>query len=152
MLRLDRHAVRQFGSALHDDGHSRLDAGVEHFDVPPVVAPDVHDVPHMPQFSLSVFMSTHAPAHSVLPIGHWIAHVPFAHVHVPPPMIAPASLPQTLPHLPQFALSVFASTHTAPHFVDVAEHWQLPWTHVAPDGHALPHLPQFALSVFRSVH
>jgi hypothetical protein len=79
---------------------------------------DPQAVPHIPQFAMSVFVSTQAPLQWLLPIGHTTEHDPFTHDHVPPPMIVPSSAPpHVLPHLPQFALSDFTSTHVLPHFV-----------------------------------
>jgi hypothetical protein len=112
---------------------------------------DPQTVPHIPQLSMSVFVSTHAPPHAVFPIGHTTAHDPLTHDHVPPPMIVPASAPpHVLPHFPQFALSDFTSTHALPHFVAPLGHWQLPCTHVAVAGQLVPHLPQLAGSVLVS--
>ena len=113
---------------------------------------EVHVFPHMPQFALSVFGSMQAPPHSSLPMGQTTEHVPFTHPHVPPPMGAPPSPPQAVPQVPQFATSVFRSTHALPHFDCEAPHWHVPWTHFAPMEHTVPHLPQFASSAFRSAH
>jgi hypothetical protein len=44
-------------------------------------------------------------------------HVELVHAHIPPPVGWPASLPQIVPHFPQFVMSVFVSTHVAPHLV-----------------------------------
>jgi hypothetical protein len=60
-------------------------------------------VPHAPQFASSVFVSTHAPEHAVLPMGHTTAQVPLTHSHVPPPCDAAAfPPPQIVPHAPQW--------------------------------------------------
>jgi hypothetical protein len=76
----------------------------------------MHALPHMPQLSMSLCVSTHAPVHSTFGIGHTIEHDPFVHFHWPPPMIMPASPPpHAWPHLPQFMSSVFGSTHDIPH-------------------------------------
>jgi hypothetical protein len=46
--------------------------------------------------------------------------------------------PQALPHAPQFALSVFSSTHTegVPQPVVPLGHWQAPSMHSPPPVHA----------------
>src|SRR5438067_1420989 len=61
-----------------------------------------HGLPHMPQLSMSVFTSTHAPEHSIFGDGQMMPHVPMLQPYMPPPGIAPASLPQSVPHFPQF--------------------------------------------------
>jgi len=64
-----------------------------------------------------------------------------------------------VPHLPQFALSVFALTQMA--LPPSLSHFKLPFGHVAvqapatqawPDGHDVPHLPQLSVSLWRSTH
>src|SRR5689334_22258918 len=74
-----------------------------------------HALSHVPQLLTSVCVSTHAfMSQSVVvpasPIGHTIVHAPFTHCHLPPPGIAPPSPPpQTVPHFPQLARSLFVS-------------------------------------------
>jgi hypothetical protein len=73
-----------------------------------------HVVPHMPQLLMSVCVSTHEVSHATFGIAQTTLHAPATHDHIPPPMIAPASWPQMFPHLPQFVLSVYGSTHVFP--------------------------------------
>lgn len=57
-----------------------------------------------PQFSGSVFVSTHAPLHVVAPPGQ--THCPFMHVDAPV---------QALLHIPQCVLLVILSMQSIPH-------------------------------------
>ena len=58
-----------------------------------LVAPG-HTMPHIPQFDVSVAVSTHEPLQSVVPAGHPIWHEPSVHTMAPV---------HDLPHMPQFA-------------------------------------------------
>jgi hypothetical protein len=111
----------------------------------------MHAFPQPPQLPLSEPVFTHAMPASV---GHCVS--PGAQAHVPAVHTWPAS--QTLPHMPQFALSVlvFAQYGTPPSGVHSASPppsspphsiAHLPAVHTSPTEHVLPHVPQLALSV-----
>ena len=55
-----------------------------------------------------------------------------------------------VPHVPQFELSVWVSTHVPPQFVCPAGQVQAPLWHVEPPVHAVPQVPQLLLSVWVS--
>jgi hypothetical protein len=57
-----------------------------------------------------------------------------------------------LPHDPQFAASLFTSTHTPPQSVLPTGHWHVPLEQLIPPEHACPHDPQFAGSTATFVH
>ncbi len=46
--------------------------------------PDAQTLPHVPQWLQSVARFTHAPVHSVVPVGHDVPHAPPAQVALPP--------------------------------------------------------------------
>jgi hypothetical protein len=64
----------------------------------------VHFVPQAPQLLLSATVLMHAPLHATSPM--------FGHVQVPFLQVAPMG--QTVPHIPQFIVSLLVSTHTSP--------------------------------------
>ncbi len=81
----------------------------------------------------------------------------FPSEHVPPWQIGLFE-GQTLPHVPQFVLSVVVSAQngvppSSPHAVCVGKQLlvQTPAEHTSSVGHVVPHAPQFALSVWMSV-
>jgi hypothetical protein len=77
---------------------------------PPLHAPPDWQVTHCAPQCIT-FDGTQEPEHRTKPDEQ--AHVPLVHV-VP--------VPQTLPHLPQFSLSVDSSTHALPHAVLLPVH------------------------------
>jgi len=64
-------------------------------------------LPQVPQFALSVCVSTHAPPHDLVPVGHDVAVVHAPPMHSRPPV-------QFVPHAPQLFGSVLRSTHPPP--------------------------------------
>ncbi len=110
-------------------------------------------LPQVPQLLRSVlrFAQYGAPAsppQSVCPLL-LSPHVP---LHAPPKQTCPAA--QTLPHAPQFSLSVLVLTQlegppSLPHSVlpEGQAEVQTPPTHAWPPAQRVPHLPQFSLSV-----
>jgi hypothetical protein len=91
----------------------------------------------------SLCVSVHTLLHRMPPLKQ--AHVPLWHV-VPPV--------HTVPHPPQFALSVCSFTHEAPHGdsppVHVSAH--MPETHCWLPEHCVPQPPQLSGSVCSSTH
>src|SRR5262249_47947667 len=85
-------------------------------------------------------VSTQTPLHALSLPGH--PHVP---------VMQARSAAQTLPHVPQFAGSWAASTHTVPQRLKGASHLQTLFTQAAPGGQARPQAPQFLSSVARLV-
>lgn len=73
--------------------------------------PPPHLAPHLPQFLLSLWVSTQTLPQSELPEGHAVPHCPSEQVGVPP---EPSGLVQTLLHAPQFFRSLRGSMHAAP--------------------------------------
>jgi hypothetical protein len=67
-----------------------------------------HLVPHAPQSSLSVLVSTHVEPQSVSLLGQVVVHLPPEHA---------LPLPHLLPQLPQSSPSVLVSTHLPEHSV-----------------------------------
>jgi hypothetical protein len=122
-------------------------------------------IPQPPQFASSPpLMTTHVPLQSVIWDGHgW---------QTPP---AQSSIPQLLPHDPQFAGSVWTAVQLPPHTASSGSHaqvllmqlfmfWQTarqlpqwfgswdrsaqtPAQQTSPDGHAVPHPPQLFVSL-----
>jgi hypothetical protein len=87
-----------------------------------------HALPQLLQFAGSVFVSTHEPSQSVVPLGQPARHCPPAHT-----MSA-----QEFPHTPQLFGSCIVSVHTMlpgliSHFTKpgLQENWQTPATHAA---------------------
>jgi hypothetical protein len=70
--------------------------------------------------------------------------------HPPKRQLVPE--PQTVPHLPQFALSVLRVLQAPLQAVWSVGHWQTPLTQVAPVAHALPHVPQLTVLDRTSLH
>jgi hypothetical protein len=66
---------------------------------PEQTSPLAHFTPQPPQLMLLLVVSTQAPPQSCWPVAH--AHVPLVHV---------SPFWQTVPHAPQFALSLVRST------------------------------------------
>jgi hypothetical protein len=81
--------------------------------------PPAQAVPQLPQFALSLLVSTHAPVQLVRPVAHVVAHVP-------PLQTCPAA--HAFPQPPQFAGSLAGSLH-------------LPEQSSVPVGHAQPDDP-----------
>ena len=95
-----------------------------------------HAVPQPPQLPRSVAVLTHAPLHSVRPLGH--TQRPPAHVVLEG---------QRLPQAPQLALSLAVSTHAPLHDVVPDGHTQRPPLHPVPEGQRVPQAPQLFESV-----
>lgn len=116
-----------------------------------VQAPALHSsptsqiVPQVPQFAVSVCVSTQVPSHSVSPGQGSTIQVATMHS-------SPTS--QIAPQEPQFALSVCVSTQAPPHSVSLGRQLpvQVPDTHVSSGPHALPQLPQLEVSFDVLVH
>jgi hypothetical protein len=108
-------------------------------------------VPQLPQLLLSVCVLVQVLLHIESPMGH---------VHIPPLQVAPDG--HALPHVPQWEVSVWRSTHALLQSVSIAPAslpLQLtlhrPALHTGvPDvaEHALPHTPQLAGSLCTAVH
>jgi hypothetical protein len=108
--------------------------------------PEAHacELPHPPQLLLSVWRSTHAPAHTVDPVLQVKVQTPLVHEGW-----ASATAGHACPHEPQLSGSVVVSMQTPPHAI-------CGWAHVAthvydpPSDaqrgvvplHAVPQLPQ----------
>jgi hypothetical protein len=92
----------------------------------------VHAAAHAPQFCGSVFRSTHAPLHTVCPVGH--AHTPA--VHAPP--VGQAVQP------PQWSALAMMSTHAplVPHAPNPGAHVQAPIQQDWSLGQIFPQPPQ----------
>jgi hypothetical protein len=98
--------------------------------------------PQPPQLFTSVpCTSTHWPAHSVVPEGHW---------HVPLWQVAPPA--HAVHDEPQCIESVVASTHVLPQSVCPGGHAQTPAWHVSPPLQAWPHVPHCVRSLWRLAH
>jgi len=109
-----------------------------------------HTLPHLPQFALSVSVSTHAPEQRLKPVLHVVPQLLFT--HVAEPLVTPA---QTLPHVPQLFTSLFVSTHASEQRMKGSVHWkpQLPLqvgVALGGAGQTVPHLPQLDVSLARS--
>ena len=112
--------------------------------------------PHAPQFTLSDLRFAQVPEGGLEPpsegpasAGDWEHRVsPDWHVspHLPPLHTCPA--PQSTPHPPQLALSVWGLTHELPQRVWVLSHDEphLPDEHTSPAAHFVPHAPQLSAS------
>jgi hypothetical protein len=83
----------------------------------------------------------------VCPARHDGTHMPVSHTN-------PAA--QALPHIPQFARSLWRLVHAAgiPHAVWPAAHESshAPMLQICPAAQALPHIPQFARSLCVFTH
>ena len=114
---------------------------------------NVHELPQLPQFALSFFVSAQyeppsAPpssTHNVCDERQLDAHFPPAHT---------SSVPHVFPHVPQFALSVcvfaqYGEPASGEHVVCPCAHWfeHAPILHTESGPHLLKHAPQFWLSL-----
>jgi hypothetical protein len=109
-----------------------------------------HPLPQLPQFLLSLCVSTHEPKQFIddepVQLG---AHVPELHT---------SSAAHALPHDPQFAGSCIVSAQNdespVEHIMSGAAHVapHMPALQAVPAPHVLPHEPQFALSVLVFTH
>jgi len=113
-----------------------------HEHTPAAQLPPEHTVPHELQWFTLVCRSTHAPEHSVRPVGH--AHVPELHT-------CPAR--HTVEHVPQRFASVIKFTHpTVGQAISGAPHPHVPPVQLMPAPHVTPHPPQFIESFAVSTH
>jgi hypothetical protein len=105
-----------------------------------------HEVPHLPQFSGSVFVSTHCPPQAENPGSQSTPHLPFSHVGLP--LVGSAQAPA---QLPQWSTSLARSTHDAPHCtrLGLQASAQLPMLHTLPVSQTVVHLPQWSGSVLK---
>jgi hypothetical protein len=90
--------------------------------------------PHTPQLSVLDIRSTHDALHAAEPVGQLSTQEPRSQKR-------PA--PQDESQLPQWRGSVKRGTQRLPHKVESNEHWQVPLTHAALNGHVVPQVPQF---------
>ena len=102
----------------------------------------------LPQCAASVWVSTQTlpprARHSVsapAPVPQLSAHLPSSHTCVAVHFV---------PHAPQFAASVFRSTHAPVHAVAPVGHAHAPSVQVCPRPQAVPQAPQFRASVLVS--
>ncbi len=103
-----------------------------------------HFVPQPPQLLGSVWVSTHAPLQSVVPLGH---------AQVPLEQVAPVG--HAVPQAPQLCGSLASVTQALPHKVCPAGHvmlMQCPDLHVFPEAHAWWQEPQWWASRSRFTH
>jgi hypothetical protein len=70
---------------------------------------DLHALPQVPQFALSVCVSAHLPVHATCGALHSEAQAPFVQV---------SDAPHAFPQAPQFAVSVCVLVHVWPHVVN----------------------------------
>jgi len=101
--------------------------------------PAAHALPHLPQLSGSLVVSTQPLAHAVVPASQ--AHLLATHAW---------RVPQVTPQPPQFFGSLVPSTQPVMHASSWPGHAQLPWLHVSGAPQVTPHFPQFAGSVLVS--
>jgi serine/threonine protein kinase len=96
---------------------------------------------------------THWPPHLICPSGHTGVQTPAMQASSAPHM-SPASLPSQLPDAPQWAGSVFGSTHWPSQATSGALQVtsQAPSAHISPGTQATPQSPQFFSSVRGSTH
>src|SRR5262249_40351352 len=92
-------------------------------------SPMAHVWPHIPQFAMSICVSTHSLPQRELPPLHWIRQDPSEQT-------SPGW--HAAPQAPQFAGSLLTSMHAPPHFVWPGVHW-------VPVGSPPP--PQLAASI-----
>jgi hypothetical protein len=129
----------QFASSVSGSEHVPLQLfslAVQHATVVPVVG-GLHDspiavlqlAPHAPQFVLSA-SRLHAPPQFASPLPQHAAGVPDKQL---------SPVPHVVPHMPQFASSLWVSLH-------------MPVQHVSVPPHAIAHEPQFVSSLCRSTH
>ena len=107
-------------------------------------APVGHLLPHRPQFSSSLFRSTHLSPQVLSPFGQ-----------TQDPSIQDFQSGHLLPHWPQFSLSLFKFTHilASPLLQGEKPSGQRHSPSLQkPKIHLLPHCPQFSSSLFRSTH
>jgi hypothetical protein len=90
-----------------------------------------HALSHPPQWSGSVVVSTHAPAHAAKGAVHAATHWPAWHSGVAPV--------HTVPQAPQWFGSEASSLQLEPHAVCPCGHAQVPAVQVPDAGHACPH-------------
>jgi hypothetical protein len=100
-----------------------------------------HALPHLPQLSPSVCVSTHAVPHGSRPPAH--VHTPDEHCW---------SAPQACPQLPQLPWSVSLSTHCPLQSTLPGGHSQLPLLQIASVGQMVVHVPQWLVSRSLSTH
>jgi hypothetical protein len=115
---------------------------VEH--VPPMqYMPAAHAFAHEPQCIGSVETFTHAPLHTIEPVGQ---------MHVPPRHTLPDG--HAMPQTPQFIGSVVRSRQfPAPQKAEGAAHVRhTPAEQYCDAPHARPHIPQLFMSVWGSTH
>jgi hypothetical protein len=109
-------------------------------------------LPHVPQFALSVSVSTHAPEQRLKPELHVVPQLLFT--QVAEPLVTPG---QILPQVPQLFTSLLVSTQASEQRMKGSVHWkpQLPLqvgVALGGAGHTVPHLPQLDVSLATSTH
>jgi hypothetical protein len=102
-----------------------------------------HDRPQLPQLFRSEVVSTHEPAHSVLPPVQVLEQVPDEQT---------SRVVHAWPHVPQLSWSVLRFLQTPVQSVSPVGQVQLLDTHVFGALHDRPQPPQFALSLLVSTH
>jgi hypothetical protein len=107
------------------------------------VVPCAQTFPQVPQLFESVLVSTHWPAHAVVPGA--------GHTHFPPSQVSVDE--HNTPQLPQLLRSAFVSTQVAPQAASPTAQvdTQADFEQVCPEVQAWPHVPQLATSLVRSV-
>jgi hypothetical protein len=93
-------------------------------------------MPHPPQFSGSLSTAVHAPLAQGMP--------PLAQEHWPAVHCLPDA--QRVLHVPQLALSVWASMHDPPHAMLPFGQTHWPSEQDCPGAHLFPHAPQLFVS------
>ncbi|MEP7052384.1 MAG: hypothetical protein ABJB12_18600 [Pseudomonadota bacterium] len=107
-----------------------------------------HTVPHVPQFLVSLLVSTQPLPQRMVGKLHWNAQVPLLQMAV-----ALAGGTHAFWHLPQLDVALEISTQEPPQLVSVPQlalHTPLLQTEPAP--HVVPQAPQWSESEFRSTH
>jgi hypothetical protein len=72
---------------------------------------DLHALPHVPQFALSVCVFAHLPVHVTCGAAQSEVHAPLVQI---------SAAPHAFPQAPQFAVSVCVFVHAWPHVVSGA--------------------------------
>jgi len=103
-------------------------SAIGYWQIPFMHFPPSQLIPHMPQFLLSFFVSTHLLLHMICAPGH---------VHVLAWQIWPCG--HALPQPPQFAGSTRGFTHTLLQRIVGAAQVHFPLVHVVPPVHVTPH-------------
>lgn len=100
----------------------------------------VHWLPHDPQLSASVFVSTHSPLHSVKPLWQVTEHAPPEHAGS---AFGPPE--HTVPHCPQLIGSELVSVQSPPHSCSGAAHELVHtlWSQVCEPTQGELHAPQW---------